>query len=130
MLYLMLQDADKAQENLKSMGNPLFIPIVDRCGMGISLQLARFAQAGLPTVRAQLRVPRLRLFFSPARVRRLMHVLRNSFPGPCYSLFFEIACCGPDITQVAMMLLCPAVMAVNLIRVQKNVASASWGMYP
>ena len=39
------------------------------------------AHPSLPSLRAQLSVPRLRFFISAARVRRVMRVLRSALPG-------------------------------------------------
>lgn len=44
-------------------------------------QVARFPHARLPSLRAQLTVPSLRFFVSPARVRRIVRVLRAAMPG-------------------------------------------------
>jgi hypothetical protein len=39
------------------------------------------AHPSLPSLRAQLSVPRLRFFISAARARRMMRVLRSALPG-------------------------------------------------
>ena len=47
------------------------------------------AHPSLPSLRAQLSVPRLRFFISAARVRRVMRVLRSALPG---QLTIQIMC--------------------------------------
>ena len=54
-------------------------------------QIARFPHPTLPSLRAQLAVPHLRFFVSPARVRRLMRVLRTAMPGAAAA---HTACCA------------------------------------
>ena len=44
-------------------------------------QIARMPHPTLPSLRAQLSVPRLRFFISAARVRRVLRVLRSALPG-------------------------------------------------
>ena len=45
----------------------------------------------LPSLRAQLSVPRLRFFISAARVRRVMRVLRSALPGqlPIHYMYWQ-----------------------------------------
>jgi len=49
--------------------------------MTAAVQAARFAYPKLPKLRSQLKLPALRFYFSPARVRRIMRVVRSALPG-------------------------------------------------
>ncbi len=62
-------------------GRATFIPLLERCGTETTLQFARFPHPQLPSLRAQLSVPQLRFYISPARVRRVLRVLRAAVPG-------------------------------------------------
>ncbi len=62
-------------------GRATIIPLLERCGTESTVQLARFPHPQLPSLRAQLSVPQLRFFVSPARVRRVLRVLRAAVPG-------------------------------------------------
>ncbi|KAK9908805.1 hypothetical protein WJX75_003140 [Coccomyxa subellipsoidea] len=62
-------------------GRAIFIPLLERCGTETTVQIARFPHPQLPSLRAQLSVPQLRFFISPARVRRVLRVLRAAMPG-------------------------------------------------
>lgn len=59
----------------------MFVPLLERCRTETTVQIARMPHPTLPSLRAQLSVPRLRFFISAARVRRLMRVLRSALPG-------------------------------------------------
>ena len=61
----------------------MYIPLLERTGISAAVQAARFAYPNpkLPKLRTQLRLPSLRFYFSPARVRRIMRVLRSALPG-------------------------------------------------
>ena len=62
-------------------GKAVFVPLLERCKTETTVQIARAPHPTLPSLRAQLSVPRLRFFVSAARVRRLMRVLRSALPG-------------------------------------------------
>ena len=62
-------------------GKAVFIPLLERCKTETTVQISRMPHPTLPSLRAQLSVPRLRFFISAARVRRLMRVLRSALPG-------------------------------------------------
>lgn len=62
-------------------GRATFIPLLERCRTETTLQVARFPHPQLPSLRAQLSVPQLRFFISPARIRRVLRVLRTAMPG-------------------------------------------------
>lgn len=62
-------------------GKVTFIPLLERCGTETTLQIARFPHPRLPSLRAQLTVPHLRFFISPARVRRVLTVLSAALSG-------------------------------------------------
>lgn len=57
------------------------IPLLERTGVMAAVQAARFAHSRLPKLRSQLRLPGLRFHFSPARVRRVMQIIRAALPG-------------------------------------------------
>ena len=59
----------------------MYIPLLERTGISAAVQAARFPYPKLPKLRSQLRLPSLRFYFSPARVRRIMRVLRSALPG-------------------------------------------------
>ena len=66
-------------------GKAVFIPLLERCKTETTVQIARMPHPTLPSLRAQLNVPRLRFFISAARVCRLMRVLRSALPGQLLS---------------------------------------------
>lgn len=57
------------------------VPLLDRCGMDIALQAARFADPSRPMLRLQPTIPVLRFFFSPGRIGRLLRVIKGAIPG-------------------------------------------------
>ena len=57
------------------------IPLLERCGLDIALQAARFQDPRFPMVRLQPSVPVLHFYLSPGRLGRLMRVLRAALPG-------------------------------------------------
>lgn len=61
----------------------VYIPLLERTGMNATVQAARLPHPSLPKLRSQLRLPGLRFYFSPARVRRVMRVLHSALPGTC-----------------------------------------------
>ncbi len=65
-------------------GKAVFVPLLERCRTETTVQIARMPHPTLPSLRAQLTVPRLRFFVSAARVRRLMRVLRSALPGQAF----------------------------------------------
>ena len=56
-------------------GSAIFIPLLERCGVSASLQAARFPHPSLPAMKLQLQVPKLRFFFSPARLGRILRAV-------------------------------------------------------
>lgn len=62
-------------------GSAVFIPLLERCGTSASLQAARFPHPSLPPVKLQLQVPKLRFFFSPARLGRILRAVDAVMPG-------------------------------------------------
>jgi hypothetical protein len=68
-------------------GASLYIPLLERTGITAAVQAARFSYPKLPKLRSQLKLPALRFYFSPARVRRIMRVVRSALPGLPLSLF-------------------------------------------
>ena len=70
-------------------GSAVFIPLLERCGTSASLQAARFPHPSLPPMKLQLQVPKLRFFFSPARLGRILRAVDAVVPG--------VLCCStPD----------------------------------
>lgn len=57
------------------------IPLLERCGLTIAAQLARFPDPDRPALRLQPEVPRLRFHLSPGRLGCLMRVLRAAAPA-------------------------------------------------
>ena len=59
----------------------LHIPLLERTGIAAKVQAARFEYPKLPKLRSQLSLPGLRFYFSPARISRIMRVVRSALPG-------------------------------------------------
>ena len=57
------------------------VPLLERCGMDIALQAARFPDPRFPMLKLQPSVPKLHFFISPARIGRLLRVLKAVVPG-------------------------------------------------
>lgn len=104
-------------------GKVTFIPLLERCGTETTLQIARFPHPRLPSLRAQLTVPHLRFFISPARVRRVLTVLRAALPGeatispdevfvtqPSSSLIHHMSCLSSK-SRACVSVLCYSVPA-------------------
>lgn len=68
-------------------GSAVFIPLLERCGTSASLQAARFPHPSLPPIKLQLQVPKLRFFFSPGRLGRILRAVDAVVPG-------MLCCCG------------------------------------
>ena len=62
-------------------GSAVFIPLLERCGTSASFQAARFPHPSLPPLKLQLQVPKLRFFFSPARLGRILRAVDAVVPG-------------------------------------------------
>ena len=62
-------------------GSAIFIPLLERCGTSALLQAARFPHPSLPSTKLQLQVPKLRFFFSPARLGRVLRAVDAVMPG-------------------------------------------------
>lgn len=67
-------------------GNAL-IPILERCAVDAVMQAARLEHARLPPLRLGVSVPRMRFFFSPARLHRIMRVIHTAVPGKAACLY-------------------------------------------
>ena len=65
-------------------GSAVFIPLLERCGTSASLQAARFPHPSLPPLKLQLQIPKLRFFFSPARLGRILRAVDAVMPGMIY----------------------------------------------
>lgn len=59
------------------------VPLLERCGLDIALQAARFQDPRFPMLRLQPSVPVLHFYISPGRLGRLLRVLRAAMPGGC-----------------------------------------------
>ncbi|KAL4858517.1 Vacuolar protein sorting-associated protein 13C [Chlorella vulgaris] len=59
----------------------LLIPLLERTGMDIAMQAARFLDPKYPVVRLQPTIPRLHFYLSPGRIARLLRVVRAAFPS-------------------------------------------------
>uniref|UniRef100_A0A6N2K527 PH domain-containing protein n=1 Tax=Salix viminalis TaxID=40686 RepID=A0A6N2K527_SALVM len=53
-----------------------FLPVIDRCGVIVTLQQIRLENPSYPSTRLSVRVPSLGFHFSPARYHRLMRVAK------------------------------------------------------
>ncbi len=62
-------------------GTSIFVPLLDRCGLKAALQAARFPHPSFPQIQTQLQVGSLNFFFSPARMTRILRVLKAALPG-------------------------------------------------
>ena len=62
-------------------GSAICIPLLERCGTSALLQAARFPHPSLPSTKLQLQVPKLRFFFSPARLGRILRAVDAVLPG-------------------------------------------------
>ena len=62
-------------------GSAVFIPLLERCGISAAVQAARFPHPSLPPLKLQLQVPKLRFFFSPARLGRILRAVDAVTPG-------------------------------------------------
>lgn len=62
-------------------GAGALVPLLEKCGMDIALQAARFPDPRFPMLKLQPSVPRLHFFVSPARIGRLLRVLKAVAPG-------------------------------------------------
>lgn len=72
-------------------GSAVFIPLLERCGISAAVQAARFPHPSLPPMKLQLQVPKLRFFFSPARLGRILRAVDAVTPGQCSHACSNIA---------------------------------------
>ncbi len=85
--------AEITQAEGKAMGgSAVFIPLLERCGISAAVQPARFPHPSLPSMKLQLQVPKLRFFFSPARLGRLLRAVDAVTPGQYSRICSDIAC--------------------------------------
>ncbi|KAK9827173.1 hypothetical protein WJX74_009221 [Apatococcus lobatus] len=63
-------------------GTSVFVPLLDRCGLQAALQAARFPHPSFPQIQMQLQVASLNFFFSPARIARVLRVMKAALPAP------------------------------------------------
>lgn len=81
-------------------GSAVFIPLLERCGTSASLQAARFPHPSLPPMKLQLQVPKLRFFFSPARLGRILRAVDAVVPGMlcfCSRSAALLSCCTANL---------------------------------
>ena len=57
------------------------MPVLERCEMDAALQLAKGDHQTLPPLRLGVTLPTLRFCISPARLHRIMRILRAALPS-------------------------------------------------
>lgn len=62
--------------------SPKLVPLLDRCGMEVGLQAARYPEPKYPTLRLSPTVPVLHFHMSPGRIGRLLRVINGALPPP------------------------------------------------
>jgi Repeating coiled region of VPS13 len=72
---------------------PVLVPLLDRCGMEVGLQAARYPDPKYPMIRVSPTIPVLHFHVSPGRIGRLLRVINQALPssdsgagGPATSL--------------------------------------------
>jgi hypothetical protein len=60
---------------------PTLIPLLERCGLEIGLQAARYEEPRFPSLRLRPTIPLLRFHLSPGRVGRLLRVINGALPA-------------------------------------------------
>ena len=118
-------------------GTSIFVPLLDRCGLKAALQAARYPHPSFPQIQTQLQVASLNFFFSPARMARLMRVLKAALPGANYQHFHpfnQFNCPGKlGLRLKAVKLLsCTTFQAEQLIEAlqQASCSDAAGCMHP
>ena len=66
--------------------SPKLVPLLDRCGMEVGLQAARYPEPKYPTLRLSPTVPVLHFHLSPGRIGRLLRVINGALPPPSTGL--------------------------------------------
>jgi len=60
---------------------PTLIPLLDRCGMEVGLQAARYPDPKYPMIRLSPTIPVLHFHASPGRIGRLLRVINGALPS-------------------------------------------------
>ena len=94
-------------------GSAVFIPLLERCGTSASLQAARFPHPSLPPMKLQLQVPKLRFFFSPARLGRILRAVDAVVPGTLH-------CCSRSCSTAELQPCWVATSLNTLLRLFKQ----------
>jgi vacuolar protein sorting-associated protein 13A/C len=58
------------------------VPLLERCGMDVGLQAARYPEPRHPRLRLKPTVPVLHFYVSPGRIGRLLRVIHGALPPP------------------------------------------------
>ena len=119
--------AIKQSQGKTTGGSAVFIPLLERCGTSASLQAARFPHPSFPPMKLQLQVPKLRFFFSPARLGRILRAVDAVMPGmsdclsgilnrlellPVCWLAVEAVSCSFDSIHIILFLLMTALAII------------------
>ena len=70
----------KDSESHSEFSEPVLIPLMDRCGWEINMQLARIPKPNFPRLRLKATIPCLHFHLSPGRVSRFIRVINGSIP--------------------------------------------------
>ena len=57
------------------------IPVLEKCELNAKILVAKVEHATLMPIRLGVMLPRLSFFISPARLRRMMRIIRLALPG-------------------------------------------------
>jgi hypothetical protein len=60
---------------------PVLVPLLDRCGMEVGLQAARYPDPKYPMIRLSPTIPVLHFHVSPGRIGRLLRVINGALPS-------------------------------------------------
>ncbi|KAL4281357.1 hypothetical protein GQ457_03G021640 [Hibiscus cannabinus] len=74
--YHWSQTSQKKSVASTNTDGPSFLPVIDRCGLILTLQQIRLENPSYPTTGLAIQLPSLGLHFSPARYHRLMQVIK------------------------------------------------------
>ena len=78
------------------------VPVLERAEMEAALQAAKLEHATLPPLRLGITLPTLRFFISPARLHRVMRILRAALPGALPSVLSFRSCMSGSFRGVAV----------------------------
>ncbi|KAL4527774.1 hypothetical protein Ndes2437A_g02912 [Nannochloris sp. 'desiccata'] len=77
--------ANKDEKGRKKSPSPLLVPLLDRCGMEVGLQAARYPDPKYPMIRLSPTIPVLHFHVSPGRIGRLLRVINGALPSAAES---------------------------------------------